>query len=218
MVDFRHPREMPGYLLPAVIAGLVIAILALGWVTYTTLQDLDRARADLSTAAATLATTETDLSAETDANAAANAMVADLTAKVNELQRAAPQQAECASQLGAELDELDRIRGLQRDNISRLAQTSRLRKAEAARDAATAAALSDRYNSYKSAFEGQRATANTWNAKANAQIKIANTNIAIIDVETKALNGRNKAIEDALAALSDRITATKAACSAGAGT
>jgi chromosome segregation ATPase len=221
MVDFGHSRGRSHRLLRFVVAGLIIAIVALGWVGYMTLQDLVRTRDELSAANASLSaanaavdSTEADLASESEARAAADSKVSELTTQVTQMQSALSHQADCTKQLADEIAELKRVSELQQANFARFAEKSKWATANAARDKALNNALSDYLKAYQAAFDKKYAAANSWIAAGNAQVSVANTNLAVIQGEIKAGNSATKIIADALTALTPRIAATQATCSA----
>lgn len=218
MVEFGHAREGPRRLLRLIIAGLLVAIAVLVLVGYAMLQDVARTRDDLSAANASLSaakaaivTTEADLASETEAHAAADAKVSELT---TQLQGALSGQADCTKQIADEIAELNRVTELQQANFGRFAERSEWVAANAARDKALNIALSDYLKAYQAAFDKKYATANSWIAAGNKQVSVANTNLAVIQAEIKASNSASKVIADALTALTPRIAATQTACSA----
>jgi septal ring factor EnvC (AmiA/AmiB activator) len=214
MVDFGRFRDGAGPLVKFVLVLLVVAIVALGWLGYSTLRDLTATRDELSAAndslastQASLATSQASVASQTSALADANKRVADLT---TQLQGA----ASCYMQLVDEIAELERISGLQRDNFGRFDDKSKWGAANIARDKALTLALSDYYNAYQAAFDGQDATANSWIKAGNTQVGLANAKQATMKSEIAASNTASRAIEDALTALDTVVTATKTACQA----
>lgn len=200
--------------MPVIVAGLVVAIAALGWVSYSTLQDLTRARDDLSSANASLVTTRASLTSETSAHADANSKVLDLTGQVTQLNGVLVKQADCASQLAAEIAELNRISDLQGQNYSQFAEKSKWAAANVARNKALNNALSDYFKAYQAAFAKQYGSANDWIATGNKQVSVANTKLALMQDQVKAGNSATKTVGDALAALVATVAATQTACSA----
>ncbi len=220
MVQFSYERRRPGLLVPLIFLGLVIAIVALGVVGYTTLQDVSRARDEfytasvaLSEANASVASTEAALASATAAAAEAKSQAIDLTRRVNDLDAALSHQTECTTQLATQTAELARITDLQRQNVNRYADNSTWATANAARDKALNNALSDFFKAYQAAFKGQKASANSWISAANKEVSVANSKLAVIQGEIKAGNAQTKTISDALTALSTSVAATKATCS-----
>ena len=214
MVDFRHPRERRGFLVPVIVAGLVVALVALGWVSYATLQDLARARDDLNAANVSLVTTRASLTSETSAHADASNQVTDLTGQVTQLKSTLSNQANCTTQLLNEVSELNRISDLQRQNYNRFAEKSKWAGANVARNTALNNALNDYFKAYKAAFGKQYASANSWIATGNKQVSVANAKLSVMQGEVTAGNAATKTIGDALTALISSVAATQATCSA----
>lgn len=202
----------------AVLATFLAVLVALlTWTTYSTNRDLAITKDNLSTANTSLASTASDLLAETAAEKASAAKVNDLTSQVTQMQSALSRQTDCSGQLGSELDELNRIESLAQANFNMAATGSVWAVADVARNAATAAVVSDYYNAYTAAFNSDYSTANSWIQEGNAQIGIAVAKLKVMSSQIDKIDAQTKAIEAALAALTTRVTTTKASCS-GTGT
>lgn len=205
-----------------VLVAAIVLLLGFGgaaaW-AYTTNADLERTRQSLATTSTDLDSTKTTLSdtqgklTKTSADVAAEQKaIEDDTARIKTLERQVSKKVTCIAAQTANLAEIRRILGLERDNFSRTTSSSAWNKAHAARSSALDLAIAYLAKSYTSAAAGSYNTANSWLSKSNAQIKVANKHNAVVTKEIAKFNVAVAAINKANDAFEETLRKTSTTC------
>jgi hypothetical protein len=175
------PRRLPGWLLPAVVAVLTLALVGTGTWGFVTANDLSGARKTIDEQNQRIAGLQTDLAQQTTRSDGLAASVANLQARVKN-------QDACISALATDATTLSQIAEKQGEIHNLTAKGSTWATATLARNAAVTAALSDYYNAYSAAFDGMYGSANTWISRGNAQIGEASRQLATMNTEIAKAN------------------------------
>ena len=204
----------------AIVAALVLLI-ALGgaaaW-AYTTNADLEKTRqtldatsVDLDNTKATLTDTQGKLTQATTDVASEEAAIAGDNDKIKALQGQISRKGACIDAQTANLAEIRRILGLERENFNRTTSGSAWNKAHTASDRALDLAITYMAKAYTSVLSGSFGAANNWLSKSNAQVRVSNKQIDVANKEVAKFNAAvaaiNKANDDFGVTL-DKTTAT----------
>lgn len=221
-VAVARPRSNPRLRLDRALIAIVvlsILLLATGGFAYATSRTLDDTRGSLSATQLQLDSTKTSLSAaNTDLDTTKGLLTAERSsrvsaqAQVTQLQGRVAKQDQCIQAMNDSIRELGGIQVAITAAYNNTATGSRWATASAARQAAVNGALDAYYQAYLNAFNGQKATANSFVASGNVYLQTAKDQIAIMNAEVAANDQATAANGAALTAYNTHFAQTKTAC------
>ena len=198
-----------------VVVGAVI-IIGLGWLGYSTNEDLGGARAELATTRTTLANTQQDLSVATSGLSttrgtlsAAEADLSDVSGRLADAQTLTQRQTACITELKADRDDLEAIAERMRNEVIAPTEPGSVwAKAASSQDAALTAMVDDMAGAAVAIYYGEYDAAITYLHQAETDQTHAAAALKTMNGETKKIRASDKATSDQLAAVTQRINAS----------